>query len=164
MASLGSIGADEASGILAVQEGNIGAFIADCTVEEDNRNLAGSVQDSLSDVGVTGGDDVHDQQGGAASDSGLDLLQLLSLILTGILVVVCDTGSLQSLVQLGTDGAEVHVSLVVPENGNLSLCGLGATAGCQAQNHSQGQNNCDKLFHCFSSLIIKTDNLSAIVH
>ena len=154
MASLGSVGADEAGGGVLAQNGHIGAVLADRAVEENDGDVASGVQDGLSHVGSAGVNDVDDQQVGTGSDSGLDLLQLLSLVLAGKLVVELDAGLVQLGVQLSADRAQIHVSLVVPENGNFSLCGLGGTAGCQAQNHSQGQNNCENLFHGYFLLII----------
>ena len=151
MAGFGSIGTDEASGAVVVQHGNVGAFGADCTVEEDDGNLTGSVYNGLSNVGVTGGNNIDDQQVSAASDSGANLLQLLGCVFACILVVVLDADFFQLLVQLGTNGTEVNVSLVVPENGNLDFVLLVTAAGGHTQNHGQCENDCENLFHSYSS-------------
>lgn len=132
MTSFGSVSTDEASGLVIIQSGNVRAVLADGTVEEDNRDVACSVDDGLSHIGIAGGNNVNHQQIAAASNSGTDLLQLLSLILTGKLVVVVDAGTLQGSVQFCTNSAKINVSLIIPEDGNLQFATACAAAGNQS--------------------------------
>ena len=158
VAGFGSVGTDEASGVGTLQDFHIGAVGADGTVEENNGDVAGQVQDVLSHVGGTGSNHVHHQQIGATGDSGLNLVKLLRLVTGGVLIVVLHTDSIQLVVQFGTNGAQIHVALVIPENGNLRFAVNGAVAafraiaavgvaGAQAQDHHGCQQQCKDLLH-----------------
>src|SRR5699024_10664942 len=76
MTSLGSIGADEAAVGMIVQNIHICAVVADGAVEEHHGDVAGSFQNLLSHIGRTGSNHVHNQQVGAAGNSGTNLVQL----------------------------------------------------------------------------------------
>ena len=96
------------------------------------------------------------------TSSGLNLVKLLRLVTGGVLIVVLHTDSIQLVVQFGTNGAQIHVALVIPENGNLrfavngavaafrAIAAIGAAvgaAGAQAQDHHGCQQQCKDLLH-----------------
>ena len=162
VAGFGSVGADEAGGVGTLQDFHVRAIGADGTVEENNGDVASQVQDVLGHVGGTGSNHVHHQQIGATGDSGLNLVKLLRLVTGGVLIVVLHTDSIQLVVQFGTHGAQIHVALVIPENGNLrfavngavaafrAIAAIGAAvgaAGAQAQDHHGCQQQCKDLLH-----------------
>ena len=174
VAGLGSVGADEASVGVLLQNRQLGALVTDSTVEENDGDAVGDLQDLLSNVGSTGGNHVHNQQVGAAGDSGTDLVQLLSLVTAGVLVVVGHAQSFQFSVQSGTHGAEIDIRLFVPEYGYLGvgaalgglaavgslggLAAVGRSAGSEGQHHYQGEKHCNNLLHVlFSSLAFVAD-------
>ena len=174
MAGLGSVGADEASVGVSLQDGNVLALSADGTVEEHHGDVAGDLQDFLSYVRGAGGNHVYNQQVGAAGNSGTDLVGLGGLVVAGILVVVSNAQLVQLSIQSGTNGAQVCVGLVVPEHGHLQigaalgglaavgslggLAAVGRSAGSEGQHHYQGEKHCNNLLHVlFSSLAFVAD-------
>ena len=123
MAGLGGIGAHEGALLIAVDDGGV-----EVAVEEDHGDvlLLSGVDHVLSGVGRGVLHDVDDQQVGAVGDGGVHLVHLGGLGGVAVIVGVLHAQGIQLLVQLGADGGDVHVGVVVVEHADVQAAEVAA--------------------------------------
>ena len=152
MTCFGSIGTDEASICVCIENSNVSTVSADRTVEEDYGDIACCGKNFFCCVNGTGSYKVYNKNGGTTGNSGFNLVKLFCLVVCCKLVVIFNTKCIEFFVECGTYGAEINISFVVPEYGNFgSAFGRVAAAGSKAQEHNKGKSQCKNFFHNKSS-------------